>query len=409
MLKLTFIPASLLLFSCSSGSLIDIVAPQDHPNAKVDATSGSTTAGLYDISTFDVYSENGIIQILAGGKLAKSEKSVTLRYLYLNSSAHDWGKPVTLGNNLPTAIAVRGNDIQLAASGKHRLALWQAKGELPGMGPLVAAYSNDDGKTWETASNPAVNNQGDQSHADIIADHQGRFHAVWLEDPEENGYQSLRYANFDPGIMQWSKPKTLDDSTCSCCWNTLALSADNAVNILYRDMKPRDMSLLTSYNAGKSWQKIGRVGEFDWHFDGCPHVGGGLTSNLNSSSHLHAVVWTGESTKAGLYYLNSVNNGKTWTTPQKMGNTAIHADIAASSDKNIAVVWDEMKPEGSSIYFSTSEDGGKHWKSAQQISSDDVSGSHPRLVALKDSYVAFWTEKPTKQPNQLAWRIIKNQ
>ncbi len=409
MLKLTFILASLLLLSCSSGSLIDVVTPQDHLNAKVDATSGSTTAGLYEITTFDVYSENGNIHILAGGKSAKAEKSIALRYLYSNNAAHSWSKPVALGKNLLTTITARGNDIQIAVSGKHRLALWQTKGELPGMGPLVAAYSNDAGKTWGPASNPAINNQGDQSHADIIADHQGRFHAVWLEDPEENGYQSLRYANFDPGIMQWSKPKTLDDSTCSCCWNTLALSADNAVNILYRDMKPRDMSLLTSYDAGKSWQKIGRVGEFDWQFDGCPHAGGGLTSSINPSSHLHAVVWTGESTKAGLYYLNSTNNGKTWTAPQKMGNTAIHADIAALNGKHITAVWDEMTSEGSSIYFSTSEDAGKHWKSSKQISSNDVSGSHPRLVALKDSYIVFWTEKSSKQPNHLAWRIIKNQ
>src|SRR3712207_7239577 len=48
--------------------------------------------------------------------------------------------------------------------------------------------------------------------------------------------------------------------------------------LLYRDKNPRDMALVASADAGATWGEPVRVGRFDWDFDGCPHVGGGLAT-----------------------------------------------------------------------------------------------------------------------------------
>lgn len=408
MFKPTPLSALLLLTlsGCANDPLLDIVTTD---SAKVNKITHSTTAALYDITTFDAYADKGTVHILAGGKAAKTDKLLTLHYLSSGDGGVTWGKPAALGKNLPAAIATRGNDAQLAAHGEQILALWQSKGELPGMGPLNTAFSDDGGSTWTPGVNPALNNQGDQSHADVLADNQGNFHAVWLEDPEENGYQSLRYARLNTAAMTWSKPATLDDSTCSCCWNTLALSANNTLNILYRDMKPRDMALLQSSNNGSSWQRTSTVGEFGWQFDGCPHVGGGLASVPGQPTQLHSLVWTGAEGKAGLYYLRSTDSGKTWSLPQAMGKQAIHADIAAVDTGHIAAVWDELKPEGNVVYLSASEDGGNRWQTPVQLSASEVDASHPRLIGTSNGFLALWTEKSSKQPMRLAWRVVKTQ
>ena len=397
-----------LLAGCSSNPLLNVVTEENEPQlAQAAAESGQTTAGLFEIISFDVYKDQDKIHVLSAGKPTMDTKNVTLRYMSSADGGLTWSAPVNLGGKLPTTIASRGNDVQIAAHKKHVLALWQTQGELPGMGSLVTAYSGDSGRTWQLGVNPALNNSGDQSHADLIADMIGNFHAVWLEDPQENGYQSLRYARSENDGVSWTQPITLDDSTCSCCWNTFALSFKNNLDILYRDMKPRDMALLQSSNGGKSWKDLGIVGKFGWQFDGCPHNGGALTYAGDDSTRLQSLVWTGLEAKSGLYYLTSDDNGRTWSTPKKMGNTAVHADIAALDTNHVAAVWDEMEADGTGIFYTHSEDGGLTWLPPKRLTHPGASASHPRLVASDHGYLALWTEKMPKHPSYLVWKVIK--
>jgi hypothetical protein len=391
---------------CSSDPLISSSEPKAVAAESTTVAAYTTsTFGLYDISTFDVYVDNDIIHLIAGGKLSADDKQIKLNYTRSEDGGQNWLKPVSL-SNLPASINSRGNDVQLAVKGNHLLAVWQTKGELPSMGAMASAYSEDNGETWTQGANPAVNNEGDQSHIDLIADQHGNFHVVWLEDPEENGYQGLRYSRSVDWGKQWGLATTLDDSTCSCCWNTLALSPEGDLNILYRDMKPRDMALLQSYDDGKTWRHISTAGEFDWKFDGCPHVGGALAYiGGDNPRQLHSLVWTGAEGKSGLYHLSSKNNGNCWSKPQKLGNTAVHADIAAFDGKIVAV-WDEMESDGTSIFYAKSDDGAA-WSKATRLTTANNAATHPRLVATKHGLLALWTEKPSKQAGQLAWQLIE--
>jgi hypothetical protein len=308
----------------------------------------------------------------------------------------------------PPTLATRGNDVQLAVSGNKLLAVWQTKGELPGMGPMASAYSQDGGNTWQAGTNPAANDAGDQAHVDLVADLQGNFHAVWLEDPEENGYQSLRYARSMDGGVHWQPSLMLDDGTCSCCWNTLRVSPSGALDVLYRDMKPRDMALMRSTDQGSNWHSVSMVGDFHWQFEGCPHIGGGLTYvGSEHPEQMHAVIWTGAEPKPGLYHLRSDNSGKTWQTPQPLGNQALHGDIAATDDQHITAIWDELGPEGSSIASAQSPDGGATWATAQHLSRPSFIATHPRIIATSSGFLALWTEKQTKQHSQLAIAVFE--
>ena len=375
-------------------------------NAKSAQKTNYSTLDLHEIATFDVYVDSDVIHLITGGKASATDKQPKLNYTRSQDGGISWQKPIMLGHDT-TSINSRGNDVQIAAKGNHLLVIWQSKGELPGMGPITSAYSEDNGLSWLKGANPAINNDGDQSHFDLIADQNGHFHAVWLEDPEENGYQSLRYARSENGGKQWNKASTLDNSTCSCCWNTFAISPENELNILYRDMKPRDMLLLQSSNAGNNWRPVNTVGKFNWQFDGCPHVGGSLAySGTGTPQHLHSLIWTGAAGVSGLYHLNSNDNGKNWSQPKKLGNSAIHGDLAVSNE-TLYAVWDEMEAEGTSIFYATSGNKGALWTTSERLTTPDKLATHPRLVATSYGVLALWTEKPSKQPSHLAWRILK--
>lgn len=377
--------ALILLQSCSA-----IIAPPTLTTTFYPKTS----VGLLEISSFDVYKDGETLHALVSGLKNEKDKAQTVRYLQSNDNGKHWSSPVDVQNTFSAALAARGNDVQLAANGQNIVAIWQTQGEIPNSGALISMYSHDAGKTWQAGKNPAVDNAGDQSHADLIADKKGNFHTVWLADPEENGYQSLRYSRSMDNGENWQTPSKLDESSCSCCWNTLAVSPNNELHVLYRDMNPRDMTLLSSSDNGQNWQSKKTVGEFNWHFDGCPHVGGGIAFDENNA--FYTSVWTGEASKLGLYTVNSITN-----FPVKIRQNATHSDIAVLKNR-VIVVWDEMSKDGTGIFSSESTDKGTSWSTPCRLSANSTNSTHPRIVTNENNALIFWTEKQPKQANQWA-------
>ena len=378
---------NIFLISCAIDSSVHL-PPQ--------SLQTKTTFGLLEISSFDIYTDGDMLHLLISGTPSEKNNSISVHYLQSADNGEHWSQPLPIKGSSVIALASRGNDVQIAAQGDDIVALWQSQGEIPNNGPLVSFYSHDAGKSWQQGKNPAVDDNGDQSHADLLADTAGYVHAVWLADPEENGYQSLRYAqSLDKGET-WQPPRQLDDSTCSCCSNTLASSPDGAVHVLYRDAKPRDMTMLSSTDNGITWQNKHTIGDFHWQFDGCPHVGGALT--FDQSNNVYSSVWTGFPNISGLYAVSA-------TMTVKIGKNATHSDIVAIKDR-IIVVWDEIQPEGTAIYSSQSVDNGASWSLPNRLSDSGYTATHPRIVAVNNHAHIFWTEKKRKQPSLLVMRRL---
>ncbi len=383
MIKTIFSASALLLASCTT-----VVAPQNLAMTFYPKTS----VGLLEVSSFDIYQDGRTLHALISGLKSEKDKSQTIRYLHSEDNGSHWSEPVDVGHNLQPVLASRGNDVQIAANGKNLIAVWQTQGEIPNSGALTSFYSHDAGKTWQTGKNPAADNSGDQSHIDLIADKKGIFHSIWLADHEENGYQSLRYARSMDNGENWQPPVKLDDSSCSCCWNTFAISPNDEFHVLYRDMNPRDMVLLSSGDNGVTWQSKKTIGEFNWHFDGCPHVGGGIAFDENNA--FYASVWTGEPSKSGLYAVTSNIN-----MPVKISKNAAHSDIAVLENR-VVIVWDEIGTEGTGIFTAQSIDNGASWSAPRRLSTTGTNAIHPRIVSSGNNALILWTEKQPKQSSQ---------
>lgn len=350
----------------------------------------SQALGLKNLVSFDVYVDHQFVHALFVAT-GKNTEQPYIGYLRSDDGGQHWRPPVAVWQTIDQELESKlGNDVQIAARGEQLIAVVQIRGEFPGMGPLQAIRSDDGGKSWVMASQPVASDT-DQSHADLAADSKGRFHLLWLDDRDENGYQGLRYAGSDDLGLHW-QTQTIDDTTCSCCWNRLLISADDHLHALYRDMEPRDMALTQSIDGGISWQRTSTVGAFDWHFDGCPHNGGGLTAS--DDQHLHSLVWTGADNRAGLYHLQSADAGQSWTPPHAMisEQPGFHADIAASGDGRLLAVWDTRGAK-SAVVFSLSDDQGQNWTPAQMLSGNGNTASFPRVVASENGWLALWVEQ----------------
>ena len=371
------------------------------PTASVLSPLAGVESRYKSITGFDVYRDQQRIHAVFTAS-PKQGAGTQIAYLYSDDNGLSWSPVQQIEPALQGVIeSKQGNDIQIAAVGQQLMISWQTRGEIPGMGPLRVMSSSDGGQHWRQALNPTAS-EIDQSHHDLAADSLGRFHVVWLDDRDENGYQGLRYAQTDDLGQHWQAQQSLDDSSCSCCWNRLIGNADGQLHVLYRDMAFRDMALMQSTNRGQSWQRLSTVGSFNWKFDGCPHNGGGLSQS--DTETLHALVWTGAEQQAGLYYLRSADLGKNWTQPHAVapGTGAFHADIAALDAEQIAMVWDAMGPNGSRVLWSLSADHGVSWSEGAVLSLPDILASHPRLLATESGWLAFWTEQHSDKTKH--WR-----
>lgn len=389
--------------SACSGSAVKEFPAQPVMLSSVKPIEAQALVG-HDLMSFDVYAEGSVLHALFAAA-TDTPKQPYVGYIRSDDGGRHWSAPIPIGQHAEATLeSSAGNEIQIAAAGDSVLAVWQVTGEIPGMGPLQAIYSLDGGQHWQPGANP-TGAETDQSHPDLVADRQGRFHLVWLDDRDENGYQGIRYARTSDAGQTWQLAQTIDESTCSCCWNRLLIGPNEQVNVLYRDMEPRDMALAQSNDAGQGWCRLSTVGEFNWIFDGCPHNGGALAWAANT---LQALVWTGAEGKAGLYHLSSSDNGRSWSLPQAMGGGALafHSDIAAIG-QHVLALWDARGADGSVVLLSESFDNGMHWSPARQLSASGSSAQFPRLVATPSAWLAMWVEQKPGASKQWMSAILQ--
>ncbi|MDN5940097.1 MAG: glycoside hydrolase, partial [Salinisphaera sp.] len=271
----------------------------------------------------------------------------------------------------------RGKDVQIAAARKQLVAVWPTAGQgWGGTGPLASAWSQDAGQHWQPGPPPAPGFAGGEGYAAIKADAKGRFHLVWLDS--RNGKQALYSAQSDDGGQNWGDPLAIDAASCECCTNELAVSPGGKMLVLYRDIEPRDMAL-AELAGGQKWQRRAAVGDFNWHFDGCPEAGGNLAV---ADGMLHALIWTGKPGAAGVYHLASVDGGHSWSRPQWLADVGSHhLALAARNKGHLATAWGESN--GGDVVVAVSNDGGENWSRRERF----ADSSHPRLLATPTGWL----------------------
>lgn len=367
---------------------------------------GKHVAGA-GVTSLDVFADGESLHLLSASR--SHDGKVRMHHQRSDDHGATWSRPVVVGEGqAPPENAHRGMDVQVAAAGDRVLAVWSTTGTGAfGGGPMVAAFSDNGGRTWQPGPNPADDGSTEgHGFLDVAADAGGAFHLVWLDN--RDGVQGLRYARSDDGGRSWSANLTLDPETCECCWNAIATGPGGSVAVLYRDKAPRDMAVVHSADGGRSWSRPARVGAFDWGIEGCPHVGGGIALVPGDGGPVGlSAIWTGDEANFGTYLARSAPGLASWGKPLMIGGPgSTRPDLAATSEGRLAVVWDARFEGRSAVFAALSDDGGATWSEPSRLSAAGASASHPRVVATPRGFLAFWTETADETPTAWASRPI---
>jgi len=344
------------------------------------------------VVSIDVKYVNNTLHLLSG-KIDQGKHS--LWYQSSQDQGETWSDPINTTSGLDIQAKFhRGNDARLAVQGNNIVAVWMSKkeGAPHNAGPMMSVRSADGGQSWQLATMPA---DWDGPHGFFAMDgNEEQISLVWLDSREQvgKGSQGLRYSNSYDGGLTWSKNITLDQQTCACCWNTARFDNSGQFYVLYRDKNPSDMAL-GQVNQQQQWQRLNTVGEFNWDFEGCPHIGGGFAIG-NKQNQFHTTVSTGHEQYLGVYYLNSIDQGRSWSVPIQLGeSSAVHSDLAVDDNGNLIAAWDFISDSGFQVIYSESKDQGENWSEPQLLSGNDKGASHPRVIAMQDGFLILWTKK----------------
>lgn len=398
---LIFLLASLAI-SCSSNNSTEAVSLHSEKEAKTVQVKKRMGHRMPEgVISVDIVNSNNRLHLLTG---KHQHGSKSLWYQYSNDDGKSWSSAVKILNedDLPAKIG-RGNDAQITAQGDTIVVTWmkRVEGARFNAGPMQAARSTDGGQTWQYSTSPPDWITGPHGYIEMAAD-ENAMHVVWLDSrngPSElKASQGLRYATSLDGGLSWQPNKTLDESTCSCCWNTLKTDNDGNTFVLYRDKQPSDLAIGV-IDSQQQWQSLNKVGAFNWDFDGCPHIGGGLdVQSTAGKKQLHAVVGTGHEEHLGIHYLSSNDNGHNWSQAMRLGDeSALHSDIAAHNNGRVVAVWDMMGENGLAVFVAESADRGNHWSQPRQLSNTGMRASHPRTVKTETGFITLWTESDGHQ------------
>jgi hypothetical protein len=373
--------------------------------AAIGMAASGVTPGVHadarGVHALDVYGQGDVVDVLV---FADTPDGPQLQHQRSRDGARRWSPPVTIDRGGRGIVKHhRGSDPQIAAIADVIVVLWTQPGTSAwGEGPLATAISRDGGRTWQSGTNPA-DDRSSNGHAFIAltTDRQGRFQAVWLDS--RDGGQGLRGATSADGGRTWSKNVSIDTRTCECCWNESLSTGPGEFLVLYRDKDPRDMALAASTDGGGTWTRRSVVGGFNWMFNGCPHVGGGLAK---TASALHAIVWTGKESEPGVYALRSHDTGQTWSTPRRLGDASARNTGLAASGRSLVATWDESTAGTRRIVTARSDDEGASWSQPKTLSADGQLATHPLVVATHTGYAVFWTERAGKGPPRWTSALI---
>lgn len=159
---------------------------------------------------------------------------------------------------------------------KDALVITAMVSEKAGAADLTVWRSEDRGRTWQRTGIvndvPAATHEG--LHA-MAATPDGTLYAVWL-DLRVKGTQLYGARSADGG-RTWSPNYKVYSSPsgtiCTCCHPTLAVDAQGAVHVMWRNAVDgsRDMWI-----AGASGEDAKKVGAGTWKLEACPMDGGGV-------------------------------------------------------------------------------------------------------------------------------------
>jgi hypothetical protein len=269
----------------------------------------------------------------------------------------------------------------------------------PMTGHIRFSRSLDDGKTF---SQPVTVNDNLEiiSHRfeSLGVNDSGQVFIAWLDKRDlsvaaKKGEKytglGVYYAISDNNGASFHPNVKAADHACECCRVALAMDTDGTPVIAWRHVfgkNVRDHAMLRL--DGKSG--LIRLSHDNWEIDACPHHG--PAASIAHDGVYHFVWFDNAPERHGLFYANSSDQGRNFSSPMSFGNFKAQAarPYVLSLGKRVFIAWKEFDGEATSINLIQSSDGGGLWTEPKKIAATADTSDHPLLIAAGEKAYLSW-------------------
>jgi hypothetical protein len=257
------------------------------------------------------------------------------------------------------------------------------------IGTIFTARSTDGGKTFSPPQ--AMLSEGGQRFEAFTVSPKGRIYAGWLDkthalkakaEGREFAGSGVAFATSDDGGATFKGKSILMDHACECCKMSAAIDRDGQAVFAWRQVfedGARD-HYAARLSADGATLSGGRVSDDNWVINACPHQGPSLA--IDRAGVWHLAWFTKGKTRQGLFYAQSRDNGKSFSTPEKIGDDARAPSFAAllATKDRLYRVWKEFDGTTTTVPMQMSRDGGKNWSAPRVMASAADAADSPQLV-----------------------------
>jgi hypothetical protein len=152
----------------------------------------------------------------------------------------------------------------------------------------------------------------------------------------------------------------------------------------------RDFGIVRVATDGRA-SPVLRVTDDDWRIEACPEHGGALA--IGADGRYHLAWFTQGRKRQGLFYASSVDHGKSWSAPVRIGTgagLAGHADVLTLNDQ-VFLSWQQFDGTRTSILAMTSSDHGLTWTPPRELASTSAVADYPRLLTNGKAAFVSWS------------------
>lgn len=133
-----------------------------------------------------------------------------------------------------------------------------------------------------------------------------------------------------------------------------------------------------------------RISDDQWKTDACPHHGPSIA--ISNSGKIHVAWFTQGEKRAGVFYANSVNQGRSYSKPIRVGvdGANISRPYLLALGSNIYLAWKEFNGSTSTVFLKRSNNDGMTWSDPIFIAETSGYSDHPLIISQQGKVYLSW-------------------
>jgi hypothetical protein len=274
--------------------------------------------------------------------------------------------------------------------------LWSEEPDGRALGPNDLAtngntiyYTRYDGRTWSPPIDVLYNpNDPIADFVSVAVDRDGRLHTVW------SGNVNIYYSNaaaLDAGSAQaWSTPVVIATNNARTMWeSSIAVDSQGRIHVIYATRgSDAGVYYINSTDEGATWSGPVKLSE---PFESLENGFSRVKIIVDEADRLHTVWQTTDFTGFGqaIYYTRSSDAGAVWERVRQMSTRGAEdfdvgwPYIASISPSNLIMIYN-AGPNATGRYQRVSDDGGVTWTEPRYII-PDMQGINGYVIPLVDA------------------------